>query len=96
VAILGKGLIVAVAVLHHDDEGFARWRADHPGGYVVNVYPGGPLVLHRAACSLLRGTGFAQGRSTTQPKACAPDRGELEAWVSARGRPAIRCGICKP
>jgi len=87
----------AVELFHHDDAAYARWRAAHPDGYVVNVRADGPLLLHRATCRNLRQTGLAKGRPTTSiPKACGTDRAELEAWAGAQGRSAAPCVNCTP
>jgi hypothetical protein len=88
-------MTMAVEVFHHQDEAFARWRADHPAGYVLAVAPDRVPTLHRAGCGGLRG-----GRSgrvlTRTPRVCAPDRGELEAWARGAGRMVVPCGACKP
>jgi hypothetical protein len=85
----------AVEVFHHQDEAYARWRADHPAGYVLNVRPGDPPALHRATCRSLRAVGSTRGKSSTSiPKVCGTDRSELAAWARVAGRSIEPCGNC--
>jgi hypothetical protein len=84
-----------VEVFHHADAAYTEWRATHPDGYVVNVRPDGPLLLHRATCRHLRQTGLGKGRSPTSlPKACGTERGELEDWARSGGRMPLPCTNC--
>ena len=83
-------------VFHNQDEAYARWRAEHPQGYVLNVRDDRPPALHRAGCTILRTTGRARwGSPTRAPKVCSLDRGEVEAWARANGRQIDPCPRCK-
>ena len=67
-------------VFRDDDEGYRRWIAAHPEGYVVNTYrtpTAGYLMLHRAACRV--GILPWQHRNPTRAytKWCSLDRQEL-------------------
>ncbi len=87
-----------------DDEGFHRWRADEPNGFVVNVRRvAGPsyAVLHRADCrtlSSLRDDGAYTGRGYR--KVVASDIDELRAFSRSIGRSdgsfSRNCGHCNP
>jgi hypothetical protein len=91
----GDGRDAAAGVFHHQDEAYARWRADHPEGYVLNLRTGDPPALHRATCRSLRPVGTTRQRSPTGvPKVCSTDRSDLEAWARAAGRSIALCGNC--
>jgi hypothetical protein len=84
-------------VFHNQDDAYARWLREHPGGYVLNERIDAPLLLHRATCRNLRTVGVAKGQSTTAfPKACSIDRGELETRARGQGRQLHACGNCDP
>ena len=86
---------MAVEVFHHRDEDYARWRAAHPEGYVLNVRDDALPALHRATCTILRASGRARhGSPTRAPKVCGLDRGDLEAWVRENGRRVDPCPRC--
>ena len=81
-----------------DEDGYARWLAAHPRGFVVNTgraKPAGYRVLHRASCWTIRPgrKGAAPGAFTERDyiKVCAP---ELDALRRAVGPFSGRCSVC--
>jgi hypothetical protein len=83
-----------------DDEGYLRWLAQNPGGYVVNSHRSPAawyLILHRASCRWIN-TGAKNNWTTTgYIKTCSTSVPPLEAWAeqatSGRLKP---CGACRP
>jgi hypothetical protein len=82
------------------DSAYSHWVARHPNGFVVEVRSragAAPQVLHRAQCSELK-----QLTPTTEdaaspprhPRACATDRGVLEAWADWEGYSLAYCRVC--
>jgi uncharacterized protein YggE len=90
-----------VGEFRDDDEGYLRWLADHPGGYVVNVlrsYSKNTARLHRASCWAISGQS-AKGVALTYQyvKVCAELLAELDRWaIDQVGEVIVRCGTCRP
>lgn len=93
---------MAVEFFQHDEEGYAAWLAEHARGHVVNVDETGTTGtrIHKASCPTLRvGAGGGKKLTSSYPKACSRDRGELDAWHRERygcGLRELRCKICEP
>ena len=86
---------MTVETFHLQDKAYARWRGDHPEGYVLAVRPNRAPTLHRAGCAAIRGG--SSGRALTRtPRVCSSDRDELEAWARAEGRMIVPCAACTP
>jgi hypothetical protein len=80
-----------------DDKGYLAWLAEHPGGYVVNLLrlgSSGPLMLHRATCSTIRGTPSRGSRWTADWIKLCGDREQLERIGEGQGRSVRLCGTC--
>lgn len=97
-----------VQFFNDDDDGYQRWLADHPNGYVVNtsrtISPT-YMVLHRATCRSISEykPQHAPGAFTERDfvKACADTVVDLRRWVRGHGRPdgsftSDTCPQCKP
>jgi hypothetical protein len=84
-----------------DDEGYVRWLAAHPSGFVLNTYAhvtASYLILHRASCRTVNRP-LASDRSWTHAygKACSDDRAEIESWALREvGKTVSPCGHCLP
>jgi hypothetical protein len=82
----------------HDDQGYMRWLAQHPNGFVINTYSrpsASYLKLHAARCPSIsrlqpRATTFTDGEYS---KLCG-DRTELEQRAQYLGGPAGPCTNC--
>jgi hypothetical protein len=74
------------------EEGFTRWRMDHPRGFVINC-ASPAFRLHRAKCSNLN-PDYESVCMTSIRKVCSEDRGELEAWAESQGKPLYPCMNC--
>ncbi len=90
-----------VVEFRDDDEGYLRWLAEHPGGYVLNCHrkpTANYLVIHRATCRSISGTP-ARGRRWTAEyiKVCAVTVTDIDRWTSALiGAPGQTCAQCEP
>lgn len=84
-----------------DEQGYARWIASNPRGFVVNSYrrpTPGYLVLHGATCRTISGEP-SRGRLWTKDyiKTCSTLWAELERWSLAEvGGHMTECGLCDP
>lgn len=83
-----------------DDEGYLRWLAEHPGGYVVNSFrvpTSKYLVLHRASCKHINSPNRTNWTTTDYIKTCAKDAAVLDDWaVGATGTGVHPCRACMP
>ena len=82
-----------------DDQGYLKWVADHPEGYVLNIQRGlnpSDARLHRATCHTI--TRVGGGPWTGQYiKVCSAMLGALEDWAQAKIQTDIPgCGFCHP
>jgi hypothetical protein len=98
----GEGTMSSgVTMFDHDDDGYLRWIAEHPRGFVINCEPSPStayLVLHRADCLHISVEGSNMEHWThIYIKACAERNGALLRWCQevAGGRPTT-CGTCAP
>ncbi|NIR02228.1 MAG: hypothetical protein GTN78_18870 [Gemmatimonadales bacterium] len=84
-----------------DEDGYLKWLAANPGGFVINSYRrprANYLMLHQATCSTVSGDP-AKGRLWTSgySKTCAATREQLERWAEREvGGRAILCERCRP
>jgi hypothetical protein len=84
-----------------DDDGYRRWLAEHPHGFVINCERrprAGNLKLHRATCSFISRTPL-NGRSWTGPyiKVCAIEAQTLAEWGNqTTGMSPAPCPVCRP
>jgi hypothetical protein len=88
---------VSLKVFSDDDDGFERWLAQHPDGFVLN--DARSPTLHTAHCDhidITRGRGNVRWTATSG-KVCAIDAAALLLWAEAaqRGSP-VRCRDCAP
>jgi hypothetical protein len=85
----------------HHDQGYLRWVADHPRGYVINIQQSHnprDARLHAARCDTITGTP-ARGDTFTGEwvKICSESLAELDSWSLQQADGLIkRCGICHP
>jgi hypothetical protein len=83
-----------------DDDGYLRWLAEHPAGYVVNSYRrpcSTYLVLHRASCPHISTAARTNWTTTGYIKICAAHRERLATWARQEtGEGPKGCGVCKP
>lgn len=87
-----------------DDDGYARWIAGNPSGYVLNVRrnPGASyVVLHRASCQTIarpRDAGAYTGRGYRKVASGSVD--DLRRYTCSLGRAdgsfSAACGHCDP
>ena len=83
-----------------DDQGYLRWLAQNPGGFVVNSsrFPtSNYLKLHRASCKHIN-IGVENNWTTTgYIKTCSTDPATLDDWaVGATGSGLSPCRVCRP
>jgi hypothetical protein len=90
-----------VEVFRDDDEGYMRWLADNPNGYVLNLQRSlnpSDARVHQARCSAITGVNPRRGPWTgAYIKLCSPvveaiDRLSAEQF----GSPIARCHRCHP
>jgi hypothetical protein len=77
-------------------ENYVKWKAANPNGFVANVLPNRPAMLHRSSCAHLSGPHQTPADSksyTTNRKICSTDLAVLKAKV---GEAAQECVSCKP
>jgi Family of unknown function (DUF6416)/TIR domain len=73
----------SIARFEDDDDGFAAWREDHPGGYFINTERSPRsryLKLHRAGCPHFTAEGSIHW-TKAYVKICSPSRADLENWA---------------
>jgi hypothetical protein len=89
-----------VAIFSEDEDGYSRWLAEHPNGYIINANrtpSPNYLKLHRASCPTISGRP-AHGETWTGPyiKVCADQKTALTEWaadeVGGSPEPCQRCG----
>jgi hypothetical protein len=86
-----------------DNEGYLKWIAAHPNGYVLNLgvrphtdpNPRINQMLHRATCRHIRNARTSAG--PTWKKVCSLDKQELLRYGEQReGQVAAFCYTCRP
>src|SRR5690242_20680828 len=91
----------AIRRFHDDDEGYLKWRGEHPNGFVLNTQKDTDLgfIMHRVAadCSFLRAprqSSDPNPRTSSHPKLCDDSERSLQESV---GDVRIRyCRLCFP
>jgi hypothetical protein len=87
-----------------DDQGYLRWVAAHPRGFVLNVRrrrDPGYVVLHRATCPSISATRVGEAHTGRGfRKVCSVQLEELREAAALAGRHdrsfSKACGLCKP
>lgn len=76
-----------------EEEGFAKWRREHPEGFFINYGSPSDIMLHRQSC---RHFDFRKPVGlTSYKKVCSTDRQELVRWAATHG--SLRfCSTCSP
>ncbi len=84
----------------NDDEGYIRWLAQNPDGFVVNsnrVPVSTYLKLHRPSCKHIKPPAYTNFTTTGLIKTCSNDLTALSEWARTEvGGDLNPCGICKP
>jgi len=83
---------------HNDEEGYVSWLERQPGGFVLNLFTGGKqrAMLHTTRCSHLYPINTTRVHTATHPKACSPNREELERWGLDYHYAVAPCPDCLP
>ena len=85
-----------------DDEGFMRWRDEHPSGFILNTHrkpSPAYLVLHRADCGHLKSPNPLKWTTTGYIKICSSGVNDLIQWAQKEvpGYRGLRaCLSCDP
>jgi len=90
----------SIRVFVDDDEGYLRWLAGNPGGYVLNTLRSEASTyrtLHRSKCGSISTPKTKNYTTGEYVKVCAKSAEELAAWArNARGGAPDACGRCRP
>jgi hypothetical protein len=77
-----------------DRDGFRKWVADHPEGYVWNP---GHSCLHIAPCKFMDGRiKRAENSKSVAAKSCALTKQEIVECYPDASLPDNHCGTCNP
>jgi hypothetical protein len=83
-----------------DDEGYRRWLANHPNGFVINCERSprpSYLMLHRATCRDISTSARTNYTTTGYIKLCALEKRDLEDWAAREVGGQLRpCRHCSP
>jgi hypothetical protein len=83
-----------------DDNGYLRWLAQNPDGFVVNSNRSpvsNYLILHRASCKWINTPDLTNWTTTGYIKTCSTDGTALVEWARREvGGDLKPCGLCKP
>ena len=87
-------------IIINDDPVYTAWLARHRQGFVVDSMrkpTRGHLVLHRAACSMIKPHKRARLTTGAHLKACSLESAELVAWAEEQtGTKPTPCEQCQP
>ncbi len=83
-----------------DDNGYIRWLAQNPDGFVVNsnrVPVSSYLILHRASCKWINTSARTNWTTTGYIKTCSNDLTALMEWAKREVGGSLKpCKSCQP
>ena len=77
-------------------QAFARWKNEHPSGFVLNLQGVGRAMLHVADCLHLNFASDDDVSLTAKAKLASLRLRDLLAEADRRGLTVIRCSTCNP
>jgi hypothetical protein len=84
----------------NDDDGYLRWLAQNPDGFVVNsnrVPVSSYLILHRASCKWINTSTQTNWTTTGYIKTCSYDLTALTEWTAPEVGGSLKpCKSCQP
>src|SRR5271157_6274634 len=84
----------------NDDDGYLRWLAQNPNGFVVNsnrVPVSSYLILHRASCKWINTSAQTNWTTTGYIKTCSNDLTALTDWAEREVGGSLKpCKSCQP
>ena len=90
----------ALTHFFNDDDGYLRWLAQNPDGFVVNsnrVPVSSYLILHRASCNWINISSRINWPTTGYIKTCSNDLTVLSEWAEHQVGGSLKpCKTCQP